>query len=141
AGRSPEEAAERLVDMACERGGHDNITVAVITAGERAAEHDPSYVPERYEAVQGAPPVAIGGRSGAESSFPGAEERRNTPVPAGGGLAYASGAPVALDAPPARRGSNGWLLGIAVVVLLGILGVFALVALVALAVGMNWVTI
>ncbi len=46
AGRTPDEAAELLVQMACARGGHDNVTVAVISAGERAAEFDPDYVPD-----------------------------------------------------------------------------------------------
>ncbi len=48
AGKSPEQAAQDLVTAACERGGHDNITVAVVTAGERIADYDPNYVPEYY---------------------------------------------------------------------------------------------
>jgi protein phosphatase len=48
AGKSPDQAARDLVTAACERGGHDNITVAVVTAGERIAEYDPNYVPEYY---------------------------------------------------------------------------------------------
>lgn len=48
AGKSPDVAAQALVDAACERGGHDNITVAVITAGEVVADFDPNYVPEYY---------------------------------------------------------------------------------------------
>lgn len=43
AGREPTTAARELVELACERGGHDNITVAVITAGERAAAFDPAF--------------------------------------------------------------------------------------------------
>lgn len=46
AGRDPMEAAKALVQTACDRGGHDNVTVAVVTAGPRAAEFDPHYVPE-----------------------------------------------------------------------------------------------
>lgn len=38
-------AARELVRMACDRGGHDNVTVAVIVAGERAAEFDGEYGP------------------------------------------------------------------------------------------------
>lgn len=48
AGREPADAAQQLVELACERGGHDNITVAVVTAGERSSEYDPEYVPETY---------------------------------------------------------------------------------------------
>lgn len=43
AGREPNEAARDLVDLACDRGGHDNITVAVITAGDRAGAFDPEF--------------------------------------------------------------------------------------------------
>ena len=57
AGREPGEAAKELVELACERGGHDNITVAVVTAGECASDFDPEYVPETYlyEDTQDAP--------------------------------------------------------------------------------------
>lgn len=48
AGRTPEEAAEGLVQMACERGGHDNVTVTLITAGPRAGTYDPSYRPPAF---------------------------------------------------------------------------------------------
>ncbi len=48
AGRGPEEAARVLVETACERGGHDNITVAVVTAGDRASAYDPEFVPDTY---------------------------------------------------------------------------------------------
>ncbi len=44
AGREPLEAAKELVRLACERGGHDNVTVAVITGGQRAGEFDPDFV-------------------------------------------------------------------------------------------------
>ncbi|MEO0601446.1 MAG: protein phosphatase 2C domain-containing protein [Myxococcota bacterium] len=52
AGCKPDEAARRLVDMACDRGGFDNVTVAVITAGPRAAELDEA-TPD--ESVSGSP--------------------------------------------------------------------------------------
>ncbi len=52
AGREPLESARELVRLACERGGHDNITVAVVTAGARAGEFDPSFAPPNLEAPQ-----------------------------------------------------------------------------------------
>lgn len=59
AGRTPSEAAKELIELACERGGHDNVTVAVITAGEAASPFDPDFVPDSYvveDAVE--PPAA-----------------------------------------------------------------------------------
>lgn len=47
-GKSPEEAARALVEEACGRGGHDNVTVAVIVAGERAGDYDPDFIPDTY---------------------------------------------------------------------------------------------
>ena len=49
AGREPSEAAQELVRLACERGGHDNVTVAVVVAGERAAEYEPEWAPPPLE--------------------------------------------------------------------------------------------
>ncbi len=49
AGRDPLESAKELVRLACERGGHDNVTVAVVTAGPRAAEYDPDFVAPSLE--------------------------------------------------------------------------------------------
>jgi len=46
AGRTSEDAAAYLVKLACDRGGHDNVTVAVVNAGPRAGEYDPDYVPD-----------------------------------------------------------------------------------------------
>jgi len=46
AGRTPPEAAEELVQIACDRGGHDNVTVAVVTAGAVAGPYDAAYVPD-----------------------------------------------------------------------------------------------
>lgn len=40
AGCPSEEGARRLVELALERGGHDNVTVAVVVAGERASGDD-----------------------------------------------------------------------------------------------------
>lgn len=38
AGETPDGACRTLVDLALDRGGHDNITVAVVVVGERAGE-------------------------------------------------------------------------------------------------------
>lgn len=50
AGSSAEEGCERLVGMALDRGGHDNITVAAVVVGERALPYDPSAGREPTEA-------------------------------------------------------------------------------------------
>jgi len=47
AGKQPDEVSQELIELACERGGHDNVTVAVITAGRRAGDFDPGYSPPR----------------------------------------------------------------------------------------------
>ena len=61
AGREPADAAEALVQAACDRGGHDNITVAVITAGDRSSAYDPDYIPETHQIPEPEPdPVADG---------------------------------------------------------------------------------
>lgn len=49
AGKSPDEAVRLLVDMACERGGHDNVTVAAVCAGERTLPYDPHFQPIRQD--------------------------------------------------------------------------------------------
>ncbi|MFT4625842.1 MAG: serine/threonine protein phosphatase PrpC [Myxococcota bacterium] len=49
AGRTAAEAATELVQAACDRGGHDNVTVAVIVAGSRGQDYDPDFEPEWQE--------------------------------------------------------------------------------------------
>ncbi len=43
AGETPDRAADALVDLALDRGGHDNATVAVLSIGERASVYDPTF--------------------------------------------------------------------------------------------------
>lgn len=43
AGETPDRAAEALVDLALDRGGHDNCTVAMLSVGERASPYDASF--------------------------------------------------------------------------------------------------
>lgn len=45
AGKQPDEISQELIELACERGGHDNVTVAVIVAGRRAGDYDANYMP------------------------------------------------------------------------------------------------
>lgn len=44
-GLAPEEAATKLVAEALERGGHDNITVAVVACGATSAPYDSNFEP------------------------------------------------------------------------------------------------
>jgi protein phosphatase len=51
AGKTPAEAARALVEVARDRGGHDNITVAVVVAGAACAAPDPDEEPDEHTAA------------------------------------------------------------------------------------------
>jgi hypothetical protein len=109
AGRAPMEAAQELVRLACERGGHDNVTVAVVTAGERAAEYDPEWSPPAEE-----PPALQ-----VEQTWDDIPDTQEEAIAAGGGGRAPSAAPARAPL----------VLGIAAVggVAVAVVGVIALV--------------
>jgi serine/threonine protein phosphatase PrpC len=76
AGKSGEAAAEELVRLACSRGGHDNITVAVIIRGDRASAYDPHYQPPRP--IEEPADATYAG----PSTAPGEEDNRTFELPA-----------------------------------------------------------
>ena len=126
AGSEPHAAARQLVELACERGGHDNITVAVITAGERSSEYDVAYVPESY-------PDEPDPEAAAE------------PEPAAGEPEIAAAASVAIseegeaeegDAVAGPQKGGGLLVGVAAFSLFAMVG--GAVVLVLLAVAVAW---
>ena len=45
AGRDGDEAVRVLIETACDRGGHDNVTIAVVNGGPRVADYDPAFHP------------------------------------------------------------------------------------------------
>ncbi|MEZ4241793.1 MAG: protein phosphatase 2C domain-containing protein [Myxococcota bacterium] len=82
AGREPDDAAQALVSLAVERGGHDNVTVAVIVAGERTAELDEDYVPEVGADAPPAPSADVEGEGEGDEAPPPPEEPEPAPAPA-----------------------------------------------------------
>ena len=82
AGCSPEEACERLITMSLDRGGHDNVTVAVVVAGDRARPFDPSAARKDPQ-----------GPNHPGFSPPGGDLPRPEPVGARGAAALSPGVP------------------------------------------------
>lgn len=65
AGKAPSEAVQDLIELACDRGGHDNITIAIITAGRSAAPRDPGFAGGFIE------PVYMDGHEEADETYDG----------------------------------------------------------------------
>ena len=105
AGMDAGSAAERLIELANERGGHDNITVAVVIGGDASDPFDPDYVPASFgppEPEATLEPVAAGGS-------PVGGKARSTSKP--------PGIPVE-DLTGAKGGIEMWMIAAAVVVAL-----------------------
>ena len=64
AGKSGEQAIADLIETACDRGGHDNITIAVVNAGSRVVDYDPSF-----QAPQAADPRPMGQENTGEEDY------------------------------------------------------------------------
>lgn len=113
-GLEPDVACDRLIAQALERGGHDNITVAVITAGETSAPFDANFVPDSHLPVEDAPPDV-------EVTYDVFPADRTDPAP------QLAGAPA--GGPPAEGGNSTMMMGVmAATVFLVVVGGLMLLA-------------
>ncbi len=131
AGLEPEAAAASLVELACDRGGHDNVTVAVITVGERAADYDPDYIPPVLEPEESLPDHAT---SDETVTIPASDAVLQAEVE----LEQTRERPLDLRLPVVDTGARpqGLLFGLAAVSLVAMVGVA--VGLLAIAVAAVW---
>ncbi len=148
AGKAHDQAIADLIEAACDRGGHDNITIALISAGSRIQPFDPAYQPPNaapraavgpasdhptFDVTdQGFRPAAGGGHHPAPTFAPGAEWAADPPpppAPRAPAAAPAAKAPAkaikagAASPEPASGGKMWMILGIVAVVLVLVLGI------------------
>lgn len=145
AGKAGEQAIEDLIQTACERGGHDNITIACVMAGNRVQDFDPNFQAptaapragggpatgeEDYSTFDlgagGQPPGQGGGHLHAPTVAPGAAYDEPDPPPAAGPPTPQPTARIVIpqkDEPEKSGSKMGLIIGGVVVVVLLLVGV------------------